>query len=551
MRLLQRGTRRIIIGALITVVVAGCAQPAPPSATTAPPKPAAAAKPAEAPKPAAAAPAKPAEAAKPAAAGPTQAKGQLIVAVEGEPENGLMPKMACSLITDFTSRNIYESLTAIDNDGKIVGVLAESWQQTGPTTWRFKLRQGVKFHNGEPFNADAVVATVDHELNPQNTPGRCNGDYSTLAFPATKVDEYTVDLTTSAPDPILPNKLIKFKIAPTQWLKSTSEDQMGITAIGTGPYSLAEWQRGSQILLKANPDYWGSHKPSIAEVKIIPRKEASVRASMVQAGEAHLAFSIPPEQAKQMPKSVVEKTTEMVGIRLNTEHPTLKDIRVRQAIAYSIDTNALMEAFYPGFATPANGQMVRQASFGSNPNLKPYPVDPAKAKQLVQEAGAVGAPLELIIREANFAKITELGEAITNSVSAATGLKMTPRNMEASQWRESLFAVKPGEKRSDTFMTAASNPTFDSSRVLDAYYGCKGRFSHFCDEAFTQKMDQASAASGEERRKLYQELWQTAYDNYWVLPLLGLDYVHGSSAKVVWTPRIDNNWLFVEMQLQD
>ena len=260
MRLLQRGTRRIIIGALITVVVTGCAQPTPPAATTAPAKARGGrearrgteaqlpteAKPVEVPRP------------KPAAAGPTQAKGQLIVAVEGEPENGLMPKMACSLITDFTSRNIYESLTAIDNDGKIVGVLAESWQQTGPTTWRFKLRQGVKFHNGEPMNADAVVATVDHELNPQNTPGRCNGDYSTLAFPATKVDEYTVDLTTSAPDPILPNKLIKFKIAPTQWLKSTSEDQMGITAVGTGPYSLAEWQRGSQILLKANPDYWGS-----------------------------------------------------------------------------------------------------------------------------------------------------------------------------------------------------------------------------------------------------------------------------------------------------
>jgi hypothetical protein len=67
----------------------------------------------------------------------------------------------------------------------------------------------------------------------------------------------------------------------------------------------------------------------------------------------------------------------------------------------------------------------------------------------------------------------------------------------------------------------------------------------------TADSSQASSASGEERRKLYQELWQTAYDNYWVLPLLGLDYVHGSSAKVVWTPRIDNNWLFVEMQLQD
>jgi peptide/nickel transport system substrate-binding protein len=195
--------------------------------------------------------------------------------------------------------------------------------------------------------------------------------------------------------------------------------------------------------------------------------------------------------------------------------------------------------------------MVRQASFGSNPSLKPYPVDPARAKALVQEAGATGAPIELVIREANFARISELGEAIANSVSAATGLKMTPRLMEAGQWRESLYAVKPGEKRSDALLTAASNPTFDSSRVMDAYYGCDGRFSHFCDEAFTKKMQQATSASGEERRKLYQELWQTAYDNYWVLPLFGLDYIHATSAKLTWTPRADNLWMFNEMTLQD
>jgi peptide/nickel transport system substrate-binding protein len=290
---------------------------------------------------------------------------------------------------------------------------------------------------------------------------------------------------------------------------------MATTAVGTGAYTLVEWQRGSHILLRANPNYWGNPKPKINEIKIVPRKEAGVRAAMVQAGEAQIAFSIPPEAVKSAPKSVVEKTTEMVGIRLNTEH------------------------------------MVRSNVVGFNSTLKPYALDQARAKQLVQEAGVVGTPLELVVREANFARITELGEAIGGSVSSATGLKLTPRIMEAGQWRESLFAVKPGEKRSDLLLVAVSNPTFDSLRVMDAYYHCAGRFSHACDEAFTQKFKQAATMSGGDRDKAFQELWKTAYDEYWFIPLFGLDFVHGTSAKLKWTPRPDGNWFFAEMELQD
>lgn len=518
----------------LAIVLGACASPAPSSAPGPTPTTALA------PKPTSAAP-----------GAQAQPQGQLIVVVEGEPENGLLPKMGCSLITDFTLDNVYEHLTWRNSEGQVVGELAESFERVDPTTWRFKLRRGISFHNGEPFTADAVVAAVDHEFNPNAAPGRCRGEYATIAWPAKKLDDYTVELTTTGPDPILPLKLMRFKIAAPEWLKTTPEQIASVTAVGTGPYTLVEWKRGSHILLRANERYWGPRKPKIAEVRIIGRKEASVRAAMVQTGEAHLAFAIPPDQAKQMPKAVIEKTTEVIGIRINTEHPVLKDIRVRQAIAFAIDTKGLMEALYPGYSSPVNGHMVRPGTFGYNPNLKPYPYDPARAKQLVQEAGAAGTTLELAIREANFAKITELGEAIANGISTATGLKVLPRIMEASQWRELLYAVKPGEKRSDLLMTAASNPSLDSFRVLDAYYGCNGRFSHNCDPDFTRKLATAGQLAGEERARAFQELWQLAYDNYWIVPLFGLDFIHGVSNKVSWTPRDDGHWYFVEMELRD
>ena len=111
---------------------------------------------------------------------------------------------------------------------------------------------------------------------------------------------------------------------------------------------------------------------------------------MLQAGEVQLATLLTPEAAKQLPGSLIELTGEAVGIRINPEHPVLKDLRVRQAINMAIDRKSMIDALYGDVAEPLNGMMVRKSSFGWNPNLKEYPYDPAKAKQLVQEAGAVG-----------------------------------------------------------------------------------------------------------------------------------------------------------------
>jgi peptide/nickel transport system substrate-binding protein len=131
--------------------------------------------------------------------------------------------------------------------------------------------------------------------------------------------------------------------------------------------------RSDRPFERANPSYWGPKKPKIPEVKIVGRADASVRASIVQASEAQIAYTIPPEQASQVPKTVVEKTTEVEGIRMNTEHPLLKDDRARQALILSLDTQLLMSSLYSGFSSPVNGQMIRPSALGFNTNLQPYP----------------------------------------------------------------------------------------------------------------------------------------------------------------------------------
>lgn len=564
-RQLRLGITALLVAGLLTA----CGQPAPAAPTTAPAKPAEVAKPAEskpadtakpaAPAatsaPAAAAPARPAEAAKPAAAtapaGAAAPKGQVVMVVESEPDT-IVTKNASTNIGYLVLDNVYDHLTFRDwssGEPKIVPELAESWSRPDPNTWRFKLRQGVTFHNGEPFTADAVVTSIEDIVNPA-APGTSLGEYGFLKS-ATKVDELTVDILTSQPDAILPARMTRFPISAPAWLKSVDAQKRTVTAVGSGPYTLVEWQQGSHILLRANEKYWGPKKATINEIKILGRKEAAVRASMAQTGEATLAYQIPAEQRQQMPQVILEPTMESPSVRINPQHPVLKDVRVRQAIVYAVDTKGIIEALYPGgVAVPLKGQLIRKGSVGYNASLQDYPYQPEVARKLIQEAGASGTQLEIVTRPNYFPKASEVTEIIANSLDQI-GLKVSIRAMEIAQWNEALRAVKPDQQQTDLLLRSPSNPVLDSSRVVDQSYMCGARFSLICDAKMDQMLKDAGGMTGDERDKAYQAAWAYAYDQYWFIPLFGLDYVHGASPKLKWTPHADGITLFTEMTLAD
>ena len=543
-------------------LLGACAPAAPMSKPAEPAKPAEAPKPAEAAKPAAdvkptAAPAavsKPAEPAKPVAAAPaiaqpaSSATGKITIVIEAEP-NTIVTKDSSTNNGQLVVDNIYDHLTARDNaSGKMVPKLAESWSRVQPTVWRFKLRQDVKFSNGEPFNADAVVAAVEDLADPQK-PGVAATDYGSPQS-AARVDEYTVDITTPTPDPILPEKLNHFAIPAPNWLKSSSLDVRATQAVGSAPYLLAEFQKGQHLIFTANPNYWGPNKPKIAEVKLVFRAEQSVRGAMLIAGEADLAYNIPAEQLSKVPRGIIEQSQETPMFRINAEHPVMKDIRVRQAIVYAVDTAGMIKALYPdGIAEAVHGQLVRKGTLGWNPNLQPYPYRPDEAKRLMQEAGAVGTTVEFLARPGQFPRASEVAELITNSLNEI-GFKSTVRFLESAASTEALRSVKPDQKRPDLQMTSVSSPTLDSSRPFDLYYMCGGRNHIGCDEEWDRRYTEAKQLAGDGRDKAFQGLWEYAYDKYWYVPLFGLNWAHGASARLDWMPRVDGQLVFTELALK-
>jgi peptide/nickel transport system substrate-binding protein len=551
-RLRWRRSKSVISLTVLTGLLLACTPAAQPAATSAPAAAptAAAAKPAATSAPAAApttAAAKPAATSAPAAAAKVQPKGSITLVLEAEPDT-IQPKDGTTDNAMWILMNIYEPLVGRTPDNKLYGRLAETFtqSQSDPRTWRFKLRQGLKFTNGEPVNADAVVAMVNGVTNKEK-PGLGIDEFGLTDATVAKIDDMTVDITTRVPDAIFPSRQVRMSIPAPQWLASQPGDAGLMGAIGTGPYMMTEYVRGSHFQLKANPNYWGEPKPTIDEIKFLFRNESTVRAAMLQAGEVQLASLLTREEAEKMPGSYIEQTGESVVIRVNPEHPVLKDLRVRQAINMSLDRKSMIDILYGPVAEHLNGMIVRKTSLGWNPELKEYPYDPAKAKQLIQEAGAVGQPIELVSRNGVVPRVEEVTELFQEQVSQS-GLKVSVRSLEVGQWRTALRAVKPGDTRTDLQLTAVSDPVLDSSRAMINYLRCGGVQTAWCDQEFTNKLNNVLAVGGDARVQGFRELWATAYEQNVMVPLYGLNFVHGQTPKLKWGPprtdliRAMNEW---------
>jgi peptide/nickel transport system substrate-binding protein len=222
------------------------------------------------------------------------------------------------------------------------------------------------------------------------------------------IDDFTVNVRTKRPDPILPARLAQTfgaQIVPAQYTQKAGWAGLGKSPVGTGPYRLVSWQKDDRAVFEANKDYWGG-TPAIDRVvwRIIPDDLARVAA--LQAGEVQVIVRVPPDQVPALSGQAglkVEKTvanvvnTFMVGGIKKGSGP-LSDKRVRQAIAYAIDQKSIIDNLFRGLAVPCS-QGVASTDFGHNPELKPYPFDPAKAKALLQQAGYKGE--EIVLRSAS------------------------------------------------------------------------------------------------------------------------------------------------------
>ena len=302
--------------------------------------------------------------------------------------------------------HLYDSLINQGSSQELNPGLAESWEPIDDTTWEFRLREGVTFHDGSPFTADDVVFTIERAPNVPDSPSSF-GFVTAGITDIEVVDDYTLRLHTATPEPLLPTNLSLLRIVSRENGEgaTTSDYNSGVASIGTGPFKLVEYVPGDRIVMEANPDYWGG-APEWDTVTIRPITSDPSRLAALLAGDVDLISRVPTsdiDSLKDNPDISLSQgvSNRVIYIHLDsareiTPHVRgadgseignpLRDLRVRQALSMAIDRDEIVEQVMEGVAIPA-GQLLPDGFFGTSEDIEVPEYDPEGAKALLAEAG--------------------------------------------------------------------------------------------------------------------------------------------------------------------
>jgi peptide/nickel transport system substrate-binding protein len=480
--------------------------------------------------------------------------GQITISLSAEPST-LENWNAYSLDGHPVLRNIFEALLNRDPaTNELVGELATAWEWTDDLTLRFTLREGVTFHDGSPFNAQVAADGVNFTWSAENA-------FDIIQFmgpqiSATVVDETTIDVSTEEPDPILPARLY-FAPLPNMVQVEERPDSLPNEPNGTGPYQFVEWVRGDHISLTAYPDWWGNADPeaafgqqSIKDVQYVWRPESTVRAAQVTAGEAQIARFLAPEDCETTPVCLEAPSVETIFLRLDTMHPVMGDIRIREAIGLAVDRESLAEQIFGGGEVAT--QLVGPSAVGYNEDLTPLPYDLERAKQLVQEAAADGVPIDMeitvAVRQGAYPRNEELGEYVANQLNEI-GLNAKTEVIEHAAYQEQ-YVMPYDEIPTDRGWIGTlghGNEMMDVSQTFSGYYRCDGGVSTFCDPEIDEMTAEAAAITGDERDAALAEVTAAFMERIPVIPIVHLPFFYGVAADLNWKPRLDAFMLVMEM----
>lgn len=282
---------------------------------------------------------------------------------------------------------MFEALTEIGPDGTLQGLLADSWRYEDDTNWVFDLKDGIRFSNGEPFDAEAAAATINFLLTEQGQTFSAYREVRTVAR-AIPRDRLTLEVKTSQPDSMIPGRLAGVRMLPRVYFAEAGPGAFGLNPHGTGPFVAERWSSG-RVTFVRNPFAWRPGHLDRVDVAAAPDSTSRVQALI--SGVVDVAFDLSPTDVQQAVSAgaTIEYRTrasvQMWNFITELESP-LQDKRVRQALNYAVDMETIVATLLQGITVPAS-QAAARGTFGYDPALKPYPHDPDKARQLLTEAG--------------------------------------------------------------------------------------------------------------------------------------------------------------------
>ena len=402
------------------------------------------------------------------------------------------------------------------------GILAESWERVEDQRWRFKLREGITFHNGEPFNADAVVHSIGKAIDPDFTPWFRYASGGVVG-PAEKVDDYTVDITTEIPAPLLPNILTTIDMVPPEHDNAGNQNTQ---PVGTGAYSFVEFTPRSSLVLTSYDDYWGG-TPSYSGItfRIIP--EQSTRVAALLNGEVSAINAISVEdiqriEAADNTKIASSATTRHIMIALRGDREVIADPRIRQAMNYAVDKDAITSTILQGISQPVDGFLAPSMPFSRN-DLGPWPYDPDMARSLLADAGYSGDPINIAIGAGRYPSDDLVGLAVVDM------LEQAGFNIELDAVDYSAMQAELGNRvdaQYDGWIQGWGASLLDSAGQLNAFFNCDDAALplFYCNDDYLDAAGRAAlAADDAELEAAVQEMediiWEDAAGIFLYFPV--------------------------------
>jgi peptide/nickel transport system substrate-binding protein len=457
--------------------------------------------------------------------------------------------------------HLFDTLVERDQNLKIVPALAEELPKlVAPTTWEVKLRRGVKFHNGEEFNAESVKWSLERV----KTGLRASSNFRPIEK-VDIVDPYTVRVQTSKPWPIFPTIMTSRQASMYPPKAYAGKDSAFISKnpIGTGPYKLVRWSKDEEIVLEANDQYWRG-APKIKTVVFRPIPDDAVRVAALQNGEVDVAVNIPPHLANIInnhPKIFLSTAPSIRTLQLmfvtheyDAQHKLVgpykgvtADKRVRQAIAYALDVDEIIKGVLDGKAM-RTATLLTPLHFGYDPALKPIRQDLGKVKQLLTEAGFPGG-LELTLNspQGRYVRDKEVAEAVTGQLTKA-GIKTQLKTFEFVSYLNTLVYVhKPGP----VWLIGWGTGTVDAETVYGPLFRTGSNLGNYHNADFDGMVDQAQTQMDEKQRlATYHRINKLWIDDMPAVPLYQQLDLYGASKRLNWKARSDELIKAYDMSLR-
>jgi len=430
---------------------------------------------------------------------------------------------------NMMARHIYEPLVGQDEKQALKPLLAESWKAIDDTTWEFKLRKNVKFHDGSPFTADDVVATFQRAPNVPKSPSSFNAYVRGKEL--TKIDDHTIRIKTATPAPLVPTDLSTFGVISAKCKDTTTEDfNLGkCTAGGTGAYKQAEYVAGDRVVLAANENYWGGKEPwSKVTFKMITSSPTRVAALL--AGDVDVIENVPTSDVARLKGDAKLNVASTVSNRVIYFHfdtfrpvsPFIKakdgseiknpllDLKVRQALSMAINRPAIVDRIMEKEAIPA-GQLLPDGFFGTSKKLKPVAFDLNGAKKLLAEAGFPnGFKMKMHGPNGRYLNDTKIIEAVAQMFSRL-GIETEVETLPSANFFTRASQGGAGNVPEFSFILvgwgAGTGESSDSLKALLATFDPakgmgatnRGRYSN---KAFDAKLEEALRTVDDAKRDL-------------------------------------------------